>query len=540
MEWVVFAGILLFNTLAAVGVAFALLLNRINKPGSKTMNWLFIALALWTFFYAMITLAPLLESKRLWLKLENIGIVTTPVLWFLFTLSYTKQNKWVNKAVLTLLFIVPAITLTLLFSERWFHLYYVSITPVGETLGPLSVKGNTWYYVQLIYSYTLIVIGVGTLLRHLFIFRDIYRRRALTLLTAFIIPVLLNVFYHMGGKLSSTSASFDLTPISFTLTAILISFAIFRQKLFEMTPIARHIILEHIVEMVLVVNENDRVLDANQAAAYWLNTPIEEMAEKKLQEVLSASPNILARYNEGKDDGQFFHLFTDPEHMVQMTVSPVKDKYGELNGRVIVLHDVSKQRKMEKNLQKANEELKAKLSEIEKLQAQLKEQAIRDPLTGLFNRRYLAEVLETEIARAERDNLPLSAIIMDVDHFKVFNDENGHKCGDEVLEYIGKLLLQNTRRGDTVCRYGGEEFVILMPKVGLEIARARAESWRKALSSAEIPYEDKKLQVQISVGVACFPYNVENGEDLLKCADQALYSSKANGRNQVTTYPFTC
>jgi diguanylate cyclase (GGDEF)-like protein/PAS domain S-box-containing protein len=430
--------------------------------------------------------------------------------------------------------------LTLLFSERWFHLYYVSITPVGETLGPLSVKGNTWYYVQLIYSYTLIVIGIGILLRHLFIFRDIYRRRAITLLAAFIIPVLMNIFYHAGGNLFSTSASFDLTPISFTLTAILISFAIFRQKLFEVTPIARHIILEHIVEMVLVVNENDRVLDANQAAAYWLNTPVEEMAEKKLQKVLSAYPNIIARYNEGKDDGQFFHLFTDPEHMVEMTVSPVKDKYGELNGRVIVLHDVSKQRKMENNLQKANEELKTRLSEIEKLQAQLKEQAIRDPLTGLFNRRYLAEVLETEIARAERENLPLSAIIMDVDHFKVFNDKYGHKCGDEVLEYIGELLLKNTRLGDTVCRYGGEEFVILMPKVGLEIARARAESWREALSSAEIPYEDKKLQVEISVGVACFPYDVENGEDLLKCADQALYSSKANGRNQVTTYPFTC
>ena len=540
MEWVVFAGILLFNTLAAVGVASALILNRINKPGSKTMNWLFIALALWTFFYAMITLAPLLESKRLWLKLENIGIVTTPVLWFLFTISYTKQNKWVNKAVLALLFIVPAITLTLLFSERWFHLYYVSTTPVGETLGPLSVEGNTWYYVQMIYSYMLIVIGIGILLRHLFIFRDIYRRRAITLLVAFIIPVLLNIFYHAGGNLFSTYTSFDLTPISFTLTAILISFAIFRQKLFEVTPIARHIILEHIVEMVLVVNENDRVLDANQAAAYWLNTPIEEMAEKKLQKVLSAYPNILARYNEGKDDGQFFHLFADPEHMVEMTVSPVKDKYGELNGRVIVLNDVSKQRRMENNLQKANEDLKAKLAEIEKLQTQLKEQAIRDPLTGLFNRRYLAEVLETEIARAERDNLPLSAIIMDVDHFKVFNDQHGHKCGDEVLEYIGELLLKNTRRGDTVCRYGGEEFVILMPKVGLEIAHARAESWRKALSSAEIPYEDKKLHVEISVGVACFPFDVESGEDLLKCADQALYQSKDNGRNQVTTFPFIC
>src|SRR5690606_7310067 len=108
-----------------------------------------------------------------------------------------------------------------------------------------------------------------------------------------------------------------------------------------------------------------------------------------------------------------------------------------------------------------NQSLQSQLNENEQLRLQLQEQAIRDPLTGVFNRRFFAESLDTETAQALRDNTPFSIIIMDVDHFKQFNDTYGHKCGDIVLQHLAKFLTDNTRRGDIVCRYGGEEFVIL-------------------------------------------------------------------------------
>ena len=126
--------------------------------------------------------------------------------------------------------------------------------------------------------------------------------------------------------------------------------------------------------------------------------------------------------------------------------------------------------------------------------------------------------------------------MMDVDYFKQFNDQYGHKCGDQVLQYLAKLLTSETRRSDIVCRYGGEEFVVLMPDATLEVARQRAEGWRQHFASNPFEYNGEKLHVSFSVGLASFPLHGLSGEAILQIADQALYESKANGRNMVTVY----
>jgi len=191
---------------------------------------------------------------------------------------------------------------------------------------------------------------------------------------------------------------------------------------------------------------------------------------------------------------------------------------------------------LENNLKEVNESLRIQLSENETLRARLQEQAIRDPLTGAFNRRFFAEALDKETARAIRENIPFSIIILDVDQFKKFNDTYGHKCGDEVLQVLAQFLQDNTRRGDIVCRYGGEEFVILMPDAPLESAYERADRFRKNFSEVVMEYQDVKLQCTFSAGVATYPIHADSGELLLVLADHALYQSKSNGRNQVTVY----
>ena len=161
-------------------------------------------------------------------------------------------------------------------------------------------------------------------------------------------------------------------------------------------------------------------------------------------------------------------------------------------------------------------------------------QSIRDPLTGLYNRRYMEESLERELRRADRKQRPLAALMLDLDHFKRFNDTLGHAAGDATLRSIGNFLQSRMRKDDIVCRYGGEEFTIIMPESSLEVATQRAERLREDCKRLEISLNGQFLgNVTFSVGIACFPDHGTTAEQLLHIADLALYRAKAAGRDCV-------
>jgi diguanylate cyclase (GGDEF)-like protein len=187
-------------------------------------------------------------------------------------------------------------------------------------------------------------------------------------------------------------------------------------------------------------------------------------------------------------------------------------------------------------LEKTNERLEATIRQNEALQAELREQAVRDPLTGLFNRRYLKETLDREVSRAKREDLSIGIMIMDIDEFKNVNDKFGHSAGDIMLQATGNLLRANIRAEDIVCRYGGEEFVIVMPGASLQIAYERAELIRVKFEQMWVPYDGDLLHATISLGVAAYPIHGSDGEDALIRADRALYQAKEEGRNRVVFY----
>ncbi|MCK5506932.1 MAG: cache domain-containing protein [Desulfobacterales bacterium] len=169
-----------------------------------------------------------------------------------------------------------------------------------------------------------------------------------------------------------------------------------------------------------------------------------------------------------------------------------------------------------------------------KLRDRLQELSIRDPLTELYNRRFMQESLEREIRTAQRDNSNVGILMIDVDHFKVFNDNYGHEAGDVVLRELGAYFRKNFRGGDIACRFGGEEFTIIMPRTSLENAHKRAEKLCFGIKNElSVKYLNKNYNITISVGVAIFPVNGSNSKDLLVAADTALYRAKNAGRNQV-------
>jgi diguanylate cyclase (GGDEF)-like protein/PAS domain S-box-containing protein len=182
------------------------------------------------------------------------------------------------------------------------------------------------------------------------------------------------------------------------------------------------------------------------------------------------------------------------------------------------------------------EESQQRYTEIASLQDQLREQAIRDSLTGLYNRRYLDETLEREIVRAKRDNQSVSLVIMDLDHFKLVNDTYGHKTGDKILQMLSGFLQSQSRSSDVICRFGGEEFIVVLPNTSLETAAHRADQWRLAFQGLFIEHRGRKIHTTISLGVAVYPDHGLQGEDILVKADTALYVAKQSGRNQVIIY----
>ena len=184
-------------------------------------------------------------------------------------------------------------------------------------------------------------------------------------------------------------------------------------------------------------------------------------------------------------------------------------------------------------LQAANTMLVERLAEINELQEELVYMALHDRLTGLYNRHYLAETLEREFSRASREKEPVSLLMLDIDHFKQVNDTFGHKAGDEVLKSVGRIILENIRLQDTAFRYGGEEFLIVMPGLSLLNSQSRAESLRKTFEEVGFTIEDKHGQITFSVGVAEFPASGTNPDEVLVKADEALYAAKNAGRNRV-------
>ena len=168
------------------------------------------------------------------------------------------------------------------------------------------------------------------------------------------------------------------------------------------------------------------------------------------------------------------------------------------------------------------------------LRETLKYQSVRDPLTGLFNRRHMEESLERELLRAARNANPVTVLMLDIDHFKPFNDMFGHEAGDLLLRELGSLFKSQVRGADIACRYGGEEFLLIMAETDLELGRQRAECLRQQVAGLQLHYHGEMLRrITVSIGVAGFPQHGHSAAEIVNAADVALYQAKRAGRDRV-------
>ncbi len=180
-----------------------------------------------------------------------------------------------------------------------------------------------------------------------------------------------------------------------------------------------------------------------------------------------------------------------------------------------------------------SENLSLALSSFRLRQA-LRYQSVRDPLTRLYNRRYMQESLERELARMKRNDTHLAVIMLDLDHFKRFNDTHGHAAGDAVLQKLADYFQSNLRTEDIASRYGGEEFTLVLSNIDAENAARRADILRKGVHGLDVIFQEQPLgEFSVSMGLAMYPDDGETPEVLLQAADKALYRAKQDGRNRL-------
>jgi diguanylate cyclase (GGDEF)-like protein len=223
---------------------------------------------------------------------------------------------------------------------------------------------------------------------------------------------------------------------------------------------------------------------------------------------------------------------------VVVRASPVNDAAGKLRGCIVTFHDITE-------VHAANDRLRATLGDLERTREQIHSQneelrrlAMRDPMTGCLNRRAFYDTAGDMVAAAQRSDARICCIMTDIDHFKGFNDLYGHSVGDQVIQVVARSLAASIRNADLLCRYGGEEFCILLPNTDLNEACLIAERAREAIETgASAAIRDVKVRkITSSFGVASLAEGAANLQELVDQADQALYDSKEHGRNRVTVW----
>lgn len=524
----------LYLAISTLATLFVFLITRQRSaPGSIALSAMLFGMFIWGFSYALTWMLVPLVQKILWLKVMFLGVVMVPGLFLVFTLLITHRKHWLTFRNIILLSIEPVIMLMIVWFAPQFA--FASIEPgIKNGYQIMQVVHGSWFRINTAYSYLVILISFILLIASYRSANSFFKRQYMMILLGSAIPFAFSIYTQTK---IFTLNDLDLVPISFGFSGIIYAYAIFRHQFMDLIPIARDRLIENMSDGVLVLDVQGRIVDINPSMKDFLDAPPASFIGKNVSEALNIWNETTEHLMSGLDTRTELRLPHNTSRYLDLRVTPLYDTDQQLSGRLIIFRDVTDRKEVENDLRHAMDRLQTQLIKIGLLQSQLREQAIRDALTNLFNRRYLDETLERELARAKREGYPLCIVMMDIDHFKDVNDNYGHEAGDTVLKKLSDMVTTQSRQGDFVCRYGGEEFVLVMPNISIDVATERANSLLRSISSLFVPFGRFNLNITVSMGVAWFPAHGETGMDLLRAADKALYKAKGAGRNRVSVQP---
>jgi diguanylate cyclase (GGDEF)-like protein len=496
--------------------------RRRDFPGRPEFVRMMLAAAWWSVAAALENFALAPESKVFWAEMAWPGIVAAPTFWAMFVWIYCRGERGVRSPLIrAVAWGLPSVAWGLALSNDLHRQIYHTATPMGTLPGaPILYEHGPLFFVIVAFCYLCLLLGLLATVAAAQWAPSIHRRRYLGLLVAAVIPCFSNVGYVSGVFYLF---GFDPTPFCFLLTGGVFFWLVERGRLFSLPPVALRPLLDGLPDAVLVLDDDGTVVEANAAAlplaAVEGASPVGHPLPPALAEALAP----LLERGEAEVEGELCLGLGDRSHEVRIRTLWYD---GNRLGRMLVLNDITRRKEAELRL---TEELKAN----QVLQERLRDRANRDLLTGLHNRNFLQEMRDSLLAEVRAGRGPLTAVMIDLDHFKELNDTWGHPVGDACLRATAHFLEDRVRHDDLIVRIGGEEILVLLPQTSARQALAGVERWRADYCARPMILRGQAVEVSFSAGIAESSSAEADWDQLILRADQALYRAKGNGRNRV-------
>jgi PAS domain-containing protein len=461
-----------FNTLSSIlflsGLICAnvmiVLWRRRKVRGAKWLSMAMLSMSIWGIAAAFEMAAATVEAKILISKIQYIGVISSSPLLLIFAYNHftfhsneisAKESAYQALSLtrwMPLLWVIPAITLILVWTNELHNLIWTGYHFIPAPSGNILVYSHgAWFWGFITFTYMTLALAIILLALTAIRMWRISPIQSLTLLSSLPLPIIANSFYVF---FPDQLAGVDLTPVGFALTGIILTIGIYNFQLLDLTPFTREIVMDYLPEAIIVVDNRNRVLDINSNFNRILGDAHRLMPGDKIDHLLSnwLPPEIASsgcgqyqvtlQREDGEEDA--FFVFKGAKRVFDLSILPFQLK-SRSSGRLMIFSDVTDRIANEDLLSETNEKLNTQLVEIHILKDQIEELVVRDALTGLYNRRFLNDTMSREIARAGREHYTISVAMIDVDHFKSYNDSFGHQAGDEVLIRLARHLVENVR-----------------------------------------------------------------------------------------------
>ncbi|MBT9368656.1 diguanylate cyclase [Rhizobium sp. CSW-27] len=459
------------------------------------------------------------EQQLVATKLAWFGIMGTPLYWSLSFVTYARGRQPETLGQMVVIGLISTFFGIIALTDSWHHAMYLELLDADAML--FRHGWAYWAALGIAYSTMTVASITGTVLtiRH----RSIHRWQILSLLIAALVPWIANIAYT---QYNFTLFNDDPTPFVFVGAGAFMLGAQLLGRLFVVPPIGREAIFSILPDPVIILDEAGRILELNPAAASLPGLPQHPIGEV-LREPAELTA-LLARTAHGDEERHELTL-AGSGASYEISIHSLKP-WGRMGGRMMVMRDISLRKADQNRLASLSHDLEARLQENLRLQELLREEALRDHLTGLHNRRHAQNILP-DLLSAQTCGGVAALAILDIDHFKSFNDRFGHQVGDEVLKVFAETLLTGLGPGDSLFRWGGEEFLIYLRGTSRAEVLACCARWREALRDIRVPGLPH-ASLTFSAGIFLCPATGASLEAAIKAADQALYDAKAAGRDR--------